>query len=291
MAGCQFTDASKTTKLMMLNKPNARSRMWLLPILVLLLEATHAETRNHMNPVQFKAAAFNVRVGRNASPEEIGHALKPYDLDVVCFSEAPDGDWTERAGKVLGLNHVVLGRYPTAGHDDKYKTIVSRTPLYGAEEILMADSLHTVTRAITEIERRPIVSYSVHFPFGWRDQAHIDETTGKVTAFVDYLRDRPDEIAIIMGDFNFEPSRPGNPSKYHDMFIDIGLDVSWRDLGIDTANLHTSRLFKPESERTGHVIDHIVYPTARVKSIDGDIIEFDKPMSDHKPVWAHLEIR
>ncbi|MBK6281784.1 MAG: hypothetical protein IPF54_03140 [Draconibacterium sp.] len=49
-----------------------------------------------------------------------------------------------------GLNYVVVGRYSTAGHADKYKTIASRTPLYDYDEVLMADTLHTATKAKTK---------------------------------------------------------------------------------------------------------------------------------------------
>jgi hypothetical protein len=27
-----------------------------------------------------------------------------------------------------------------------------------------------------------------------------------------------------------------------------------------------------------------------MKVIDGQIIEMEKPLSDHKPVWAHLQV-
>ena len=241
--------------------------------------------------IQFKVAAYNVRVGRNASPEEIGTALKPYDLDILCFSEAPAGDWTKRAGAVLGMAYIVIGKYSTAGHVDKYKTIASKTPLYGYEEILMADTLHTVTRAMTKINGRAITIYSVHFPVGWRDQAHIDETTNKVTAFINDLNKRPaDEMPVVMGDFNFVPSSPDS-STYHDMFVEIGLDMSWKDLKMDLSKRYTCRLSRPESERNGHVIDHIMYNPQQIKAVDGDIIELEKPLSDHKPVWALLELK
>ena len=243
-------------------------------------------------PVQFKVAAYNVEVSRSATPEEIGEAFKPYNFDVVCFSEAPAGNWTKQVGAVLGMDHVVVGRYSTAGHVDKYKTIASRTPLYGYEEILMADTLHTATRALTIIDGTEIAIYSVHFPFGWRDQAHIDETTGKITAFINYLKEKQaDEISVVMGDFNFIPSRPDYPSMYYGMFVDIGLDVSWKDLGVDVTKRNTHNAFEPEDEGSGKVIDHIMYSPVKVKALDGGIFEMEKPLSDHKPVWALLELR
>ena len=69
---------------------------------------------------QIKVAAYNVEVSRSATAEEIGETLKRHNFDIVVFSEAPGGDWTKRVGKVLGLNHVVVGKYTTARHKDKY---------------------------------------------------------------------------------------------------------------------------------------------------------------------------
>ena len=248
--------------------------------------------KSQEGPIQFKVAAYNVEFSTNATAKEIGEAFKPYNFDVVCFSEAPAGDWTKEAAEAMGMDHVVAGRYSTAGHVDKYKTIASRTPLYGYEEILMADTLHTATRALTKIDGKEIAIYSVHFPFGWRDQAHIDETTGKITAFVNYLKEeQADEISVVMGDFNFIPSNPGNSSMYYEMFVDIGLDVSWKELGIDVTKRNTHNAFVPEDEGNGGVIDHIMYNPAKVKALDGEIIEMEKPLSDHKPVWALLELK
>jgi len=250
------------------------------------------KAKNQGKSIQLKVAAYNVEFSDKGTAKEIGEALKPYNFDVVCFSEAPGGNWTKNVGFVMGLNHVVVGKYPTAGHKDKYKTIASRTRLTNYEEVLMADTLHTATRATCIIGGKEIAFYSVHFPYGWRDQAHIDETTGKISAFVDYLKERQsDEIIIAMGDFNFVLSSNEYRSPYYEMFVDIGMDASWRDLNIDVTPIGTMVKFKPEQRTTGGVIDHIMYNTKKVKALNGQIIEMEKPLSDHKPVWATLQIR
>jgi exonuclease III len=241
---------------------------------------------------QLKVAAWNVEYSKNASATEIGEALKPFNFDVVCFSEAPGGDWTKEVGSVLGLNYVVVGKFSTAGHVDKYKTIASKTPLYDYEEVLMADTLHTATKAKTKINNNEISIYAVHFPFGWRDQAHIDETTNKIATFVDYLEQRQkDEIAIVAGDFNFIPSNSEKKNMYYEMFVNIGLDVAWKELGIDCTKLNTCDAFKPEDNGNGEVIDHVMYNPSKMKAMDGQIIEMEKPLSDHKPVWALLQLK
>ncbi len=263
--------------------------------IVLLISCSNSpqkkESKKEEKP-KLKIAAWNVEYGENATPVEIGEALKPFDFDVVCFSEAPGGDWTEQVGKVMGLNHNIVGKYSTAGHKDKYKTIASRSPLADFEEVLMADTLHTATRAKTVINNTEFVIYAVHFPFGWRDQAHIDETTNKVATFVHYLEERQnDELAVVAGDFNFIPINADTVNAYHQMFINIGLDMSWKDLDFDCTKHNTFSAFKPEDNGNGEVIDHIIYNPSKMKAVDGDILELEKPLSDHKPVWALLELK
>ena len=238
-----------------------------------------------------RVTAYNVEVSQNATAEQIGLALLPYRPDIAAFSEAQAGGWTEEVASVLGLPHVVVGQYTTAGHTNKYKSVASRTELTRYEEVLMADTEHTATRAVTLVGEQEIVVYSIHFPFGWRDQSHIDETTHKIETFVRYLSERQEsETAIVMGDFNFIPSREGYRSPYYEMFVDIGLDTSWKQLGLDIATEHTCSTFRPEDVGSGKVIDHIIYDHQRLHAIDGGIIELDPPLSDHKPIWAELEI-
>lgn len=244
------------------------------------------------NPVQIKVAAYNVEYSKNASAEEIGEALKSFDFDVVCFSEAPGGDWTARVGEVTGLKNIVVGRYSTAGHVDKYKTIASRTPLFGLEEVLMADTLHTATKAKTIINNVEISLYAVHFPFGWRDQAHIDETTNKIATFVNYLAEKQDnEIAVVAGDFNFIPTNADSTSMYHELFKENGFDVTWKELGLDCTQNNTFNALRPEDQGSGEVIDHVIYNPHKIKAVEGGIIEMEKPLSDHKPVWALLKLK
>lgn len=245
-----------------------------------------------VEPAELRIAAYNVEVSRNATASEIGEALKEYNLDIVAFSEAPGGNWANDVAEILGMEHVVVGQYTTAGHDDKYKSIVSKTPLYETDEFLMTDTLHTVTKAKTRIDDREIAVYSVHFPFGWRDQAHIDETTAKISSFVDYLKVRQNnEISIVVGDFNFIPSNDNEESMYHEMFKEAGLDFSWDDLGIDATKENTHNALDPEDEGNGNVIDHIMYNPDKAEAIDGSIIEMDRSLSDHKPVWAQIRIK
>ena len=115
-------------------------------------------------PVQIKVAAYNVEYSKKGSAREIGEALKPYQFDIVCFSEAPGGSWTKEVGAVMGLDHVVVGKYSTAGHDDKFKTIASRTPLTNYEEVLMANKIVAVNCRFVKKTKATDVMMRVYYP-------------------------------------------------------------------------------------------------------------------------------
>ena len=85
-------------------------------------------------PIAIRVATYNVEYGENASPEEIGKMFKPYKLSIIGFNEVPDGDWTARVGKVLGMKHSYVGKISSANHKDKYKSILSRTPFEATAE-------------------------------------------------------------------------------------------------------------------------------------------------------------
>lgn len=275
---------------MMCKKFNPFARISLL--FIAMMAVACSGTGDNTQPTPLNVIAYNVEYGKSATAEEIGEALLAYSPDVVCFSEAPGGDWTQRAAAVLGLDHVVVGRYSTAGHADKYKTIASRTPLYDYEEVLMTDTLHTATKAKTRIKNHEIVVYAVHFPFGWRDQAHIDETTRKVSALVDYVSAAQHEglPQLLMGDFNFVLSTPGVESPYYDMFAELGFTVTWNELGIDVTKENTYIEGDDESE-PGEVIDHIMYESSRFETEDGGIVVMERELSDHKAIWATLSLK
>lgn len=242
--------------------------------------------------IQVKVAAYNVEFSKNASAIEIGKALKGYNFDVICFSEAPGGSWTKEVGELMGLDHIVVGKYSTAGHKDKYKTIASRNPLYDYEEVLMADTLHSATRAKMKFNNTEVVIYSVHFPFATKGQSHFEETNNKIQTFANYLKGKQKiELSIVAGDFNFIPTNTQTVNQYHKMFTDIGLDVSWNELDIDCTKLNTYNALRPEENGSGKVIDHIMYNTTKIRAMDGTILEMDKHLSDHKLVWAMLEVK
>ncbi len=263
--------------------------------------------RPKVGPVatQVRLAAYNVLFGIWADPERIGEMFKPYDLDVIGFSEVPDGDWTARVGRVLGMEHAYVGKISSANHKDKFKSILSRTPLANPHEIEMAGhegwSPASLVGAETVVRGSPILVYSTHLPgrpspegsaAEFIAQSVIPKATEKV------------ENLVILGDLN---NLPGDATLKR--IEAAGMRSMWGDLGVDTAKLSTHRHI--ESGAESGVIDHIFFTTAsKAKAIEGGVLynafnppgtdkempnykaawkQYGKPLSDHRPVWAVLE--
>ena len=66
-----------------------------------------------------------------------------------------------------------------------------------------------------------------------------------------------------------------------------GMRATWGDLKIDVSKEFTYNAL--DSKKNHGVIDHIFYCTKfKAEVTEGGIIELEKPLSDHKPVWAEI---
>ena len=232
-----------------------------------------------------RVAAYNVEFGKNASPEEIGKMFKPYDLDIIGFNEVPDGDWTARVGKVLGMKHTYVGKISSANHKDKYKSILSRTPLeLKAEHDVSVERRRSwnpasVVKAVTKVDGLSVAFYSLHIC-----RSTDSHNTGHAYRLANEVlpKEQTDRI-IVLGDFN---NNIGDVAM--NIFEASGFQPTWKDLKIDVSKEFTYNALKPKQPNLG-VIDHIFYNTkSRAKVKEGGIIELQKPLSDHKPVWAEI---
>ncbi|MDF1862403.1 MAG: endonuclease/exonuclease/phosphatase family protein [Verrucomicrobiales bacterium] len=230
-------------------------------------------------PISVRVASYNVEFSKSATPEQIGELFKPYKLDIIGFDEAPDGDWTARVGKVLGMPHSFVGKISSANHKDKYKTILSRTPLEGTEEYELSGRGWTpasAVRATTKIEGTSFAFYSLHISKSGAMDGHAYSLATEV------LPKEKTERVIVVGDFN---NNMGDPAI--DTIEAAGYRSTWADLEIDLSKEYTYNALDPQKNLG--VIDHIFYNTsAGPRSTDGGIIELDKPLSDHKPIWAEI---
>ena len=93
--------------------------------------------------ILIRVAAYNVEFGKNATPEEIGKMFKPYNFDIIGFNEVPDGDWTARVGKVVGMKHSYVGKISSANHRDKIQVHPQSDPT--ARERSSMNSLFSVS--------------------------------------------------------------------------------------------------------------------------------------------------
>lgn len=231
------------------------------------------------DPVTLRVAAYNVEFSKSATPEQIGEMFKPLKLDVIGFNEAPDGDWTDRVGKVLGMAHSYVGKTSSANHKNKYKTILSRTPLEGMEEIRLKGKGWNPASAVKAVVRKdgvPITFYSLHICGSRDDKGHAHHLATEVLA-----KEKSDRI-IVAGDFN---NRVGDQSLK--FLEEVGMRPTWSDLKIELSTEFTWNALAPA--KNAGVIDHIFYNVSSgAKATGGGIIELEKPLSDHKPVWAEL---
>ncbi len=233
------------------------------------------------NPITVRVASYNVEFSKSATPEQIGEMFKPYKLDIIGFDEAPDGDWTARVGKVLGMEYCYVGRISSANHKDKYKTILSRTPLEGTEEHQLTSTGRgwnpaSVVRAVTQIDGVSFAFYSLHISKSGATDGHAHYLATKV------LPKENTERVIVVGDFN---NNIGDAAM--STVKGAGFRPTWEDLQIDVSREFTYNAQNPEKNLG--VIDHILYNiSAGAKVTDGGIIELEKPLSDHKPIWAQI---
>ena len=255
--------------------------------------------------VKIRFAAYNVLFGLWAKPESIGEMLKQYDLDVVCFNEVPDGDWTASVGRVLGMDYIHVGKVSSANHSDKYKSILCRFPLYDKEEeVINANGWKpaSLVSAKANIRGVPLMIHSTHIP-------GRPEAEGSAAAFIaeKLISNSSSENLFVLGDFNNHFDRGALKS-----FNKVGLKSIWKELAIDTAKASTHKHI--ESVNESGVIDHIFFRTKTLKTnvTGGGIInnaynnpeielqmnrykkewvKYGKPLSDHRPIWAEFIFR
>lgn len=224
-----------------------------------------------------RLAVWNVLCGERAAPEEFAKALEPCRPDAAAFCEVPAGGWTEAVGRCLGMDYAFTGSISTAGHENKYKSLLSRHPLADPREIPIEGSRWganaSAVRAGIVVNGLRLSLYSLHIP-----KTTGVEDSGAEFAAGPMIADDPETHRILMGDFNC-------PLDHAAMrcFEAAGFRSVWRDLPFDTGRISTLE------RREGGVIDHLLYSRkSNVRVFSGGAVETHPMLSDHKPVWAEL---
>lgn len=256
--------------------------------------------------VEIRLAAYNVLFGNWGTPKRIGEMFKPYNFDVICFSEVPDGDWTAKVGKELDMNYSYVGKIASANHKDKFKSVLSRTPLFNQHEIeINAEGWApaSMVGAETKIHGKNILVYSLHIP----GRPYFSDTAnGSASEFIasQVLPEIKNERFVIMGDFN---NHIGDAPL--NLLEEKGMRNAWTDLDIDVKQKSTHQHIETGTE--SGVIDHIYYNSKMMAKVyDGGIImdaknpkdedkpmpsyrieweKYGKPLSDHRPIWVAIK--
>ena len=229
--------------------------------------------------ITVRVASYNVEFGRSTTPEQVGDMFKSYNLDIIGFNEVPNGDWTARVGKVLGMKHRYVGKISSASHKDKYKSILSSTPLEGCEDKQLTGrgwNPASVVRATTNIDGVSFAFHSLHICKSNANDGHAHSLATTVL---------PKEVTkrvIVVGDYN---NNIGDAAMK--TVEGAGFRPTWNDLKINVSSDFTYNAQKPKKNLG--VIDHILYNLdSDGRATDGGIIELEKPLSDHKPIWAEI---
>lgn len=243
-------------------------------------------------PVRFTVVAYNVEFGNRGSAEAIGAALRAYEADVVAFNEVPGGDWVARAGVVLDMPYHYVGDVSSANHQDKYKAVLSRTPLHDTGELVLEGpgwNPASAVRASTWVGGREVVVYALHVSgaaHGGQPRPGEQQSGDLARRAAAAHADEPAALVILAGDFN---DRLGEP--HMDDCLAAGFRASWQDLGLDVSQASGLSTWNAAGEQRSGVIDHVLYRVpSPMRAIDGGIIELDPVLADHCPVWAAFEI-
>lgn len=257
-------------------------------LVTILFTATLASAQ-FSKPARLRLAAYNIEFGKSCTPEELGKMLAEHQFDVVALNEAPGGDWVQRAGNAAGLPYVFRGKMSSANHKNKYKALLSRTPFTETGEIgLRGQGWNPAgaVRAVTTIAGQPVALYSLHIcGNALKDPQGRLLKSGHSHDLAKHLKEKEQiQCVIVMGDFNNILA-----DEAMTVVLDAGMKAIWADLKINLPDQFTWNAFDPKQNEG--VIDHILYRDGvGMRTVDGGIIELQRPLADHKPVWADLEI-
>lgn len=238
--------------------------------------ATIAPATAAPDSIDLRVVTWNVKYGELATPEQFGAQLAELDPDIVFLGEVPQRDWITKVSAASGLEYSLRGIVSSATHNDKYKAILSRTPITNACEVaLFADGSWnpaSAVRGTTTIDGVDVALWSTH----------IANTKGKGHAWVlaDAVGQDQSKNLILGGDLNLFVDSPGMQA-----IRDAGLMSAWDSPGAEPENNNTV------VGREVGVIDHVMVRPGKDVAVRGvETVHDDPPISDHYLVWADLTI-
>ena len=150
--------------------------------------------------MKLRVGSYNVEFSKSTTAEEVGRMLRPFRFDLVGFCEVPDGEWTARAGREMGLEHAFVGAVSSAHHVNKYKSILSRAPLVRTGEVYVQVAGGWNPASVVEADMRfgdvPVRFHSLHVCSCGLARGHAHLVAEEV------LRHETDRYTIAVGDYN-----------------------------------------------------------------------------------------
>ena len=129
---------------------------------------------------------------------------------------------------------------------------------------------------MTKIDGVSFAFYSLHICKSGANDGHAHSLATKV------LPEESTKRVIVVGDYN---NKIGDAAMK--TVEGAGFRPTWNDLKIDLSKEFTYNAQNPKNNLG--VIDHILYNSlSGAQATAGGIIELEKPLSDHKPIWAEI---
>lgn len=266
-----------------------KTGIYLVILQFMFLSCNNMQNRNIKG---IRLVSYNIEFFAEADALKIARMLHTYHPDLIALQEVPVKEGFQSAQDVqkaldqiedslqTGIKwHCYTGKIGSGNDDRKYKSILSRTPLTNTLEVdLMPPGGRrgaSAVRGITVVSGIKISVYSLHTPAA----PHYKQTLVNSSA----LTTDCSEVVIVMGDFNEHLYGKGDSA-----LRSFGFIPTWDVLGIDVIKNRTydARGIEPDEG----VIDHIFLKGKNIRVTAGGIIELEKALSDHCPVWAELTI-
>ena len=230
--------------------------------------------------ININIANLNVASGVNYSPAQVAKIFYHYNFDIICFNDLPQGGWIDRVSQLLDMEYKVVSDVSSANDKNRYKAILSKSPLFNFNEFLLnASGWHPASMISAEIEKNSnkFIIYSLQIAGSKGEKGSYSNTIA--TNIIQRIKE---SRAIVAGDFDNTPEE----ESLH-LFNNSGMNNMWDDLKVELQNENTCCLL--ENSKKG-IVDHILYTcVSRSHTYKGGIIELKPALSNHKIIWAILE--
>ncbi len=242
--------------------------------------------------VTIRVAAWNIEFFDKGSPKEIAEVFHPLNLDIIAIEEIPakagyptSGDLVqalnllERQGRSSRVWKAFTGTIGSGLDDRKFKAILSHLPMSKKGEIALPSAEcwkgGSAVHADLKISGIAVTALALHVPgIPENKQRMIDSPV---------IINNQSEVLIAMGDYNEKLGGPGDK-----ILRKAGFKPVWDSININLSEIKTHDILK-DHVNSG-VIDHIYYKGNNVRVTNGGVLKLHKPLSNHYPVWAELEM-